>query len=145
MRSKLVRFILAATVAVVAVPALGRHRASASGSTCNPNPCWIGGPGCNCIDVVGAGRRVEKVKAAGWITERTSRPYHFELWAKGWHHNTPDKIWDGSIFGGSVDSGWVTVNRTVPDGSGVCGRLWVKVEGKWTMPMKKMVCLKITR
>lgn len=141
MTAKYIKLVLAA---VILVP--GWVRVDASGSTCNPHGCWMGGPGCNCIDVIGSGTRVERVKAAGWITEPgTSQMYHFELWTKGWHHNTPDQVWDSSVFGGSVNSGWVTVNRTVPAGSGVCARLWVKLNGRWVMPMKKMVCLKVTR
>jgi hypothetical protein len=136
-----------AMVTVVAVLAPGLVPVGATGNTCNPHGCpSVSAPGCNCIEVIGQGTRVEKVKAHGWIKEAgISQQYHFELWTKGWHQNTPDQVWDGSLFGGHVDSGWVSVNRTVPDGAGVCGRLWAKIEGRWTMPMKKMVCLKITR
>jgi hypothetical protein len=122
-------------------------RVNASGNNCEPYGCFSGGPGCNCIEVIGASRRVDRVKGQGWIpgaNSNVSHVYHFELWAKNWRHNTPDKVWDKSITGGTVESEWVKVNRSFPDGTGVCSRLWEKVDGRWKQA-GKMACVKITR
>ena len=108
-----------------------------SGRACQPSIY-------NCVEVLGAGTRVDKVKGrTAMIYPNTTKIYHFELWGRGWHHNTPDRVWEATIRPGYVDSGWVTVNRNFPRGSGVLSRLWVKLNGRWYSEYG-MACLKIT-
>jgi hypothetical protein len=112
--------------------------APASGRACHPSIY-------NCVEVLGGGLRVDKAKGrTAMVYSTKTKVYHFELWAGRWHHNTPDQVWEGTIRPGYVDSGWVSVKRSFPNGTGVCSRLWVKLDGRWTSP-DGMSCLKLTR
>lgn len=95
--------------------------------------------------VSGSGTYVQQVKGRGvWIGAGKTATYHFQMWASGWSHNTPDKTHSQAWgYNGYIDSEWVTANRHVPAGSAVCSRLWVYYNGGWNAP-GEAACLKIT-
>ena len=113
----------AALLAVHPDPAPARIDSTQSGRSCRS----ADGPNIgNCIEVLGGGLHVDKVKVRSSMSYPTeTKLYHFQLFAGRWHRNTRDQIWEGTIIPGYMDSGWVSVNRNFRDGTGVCARLWI--------------------
>ncbi|MDX8148705.1 hypothetical protein SK854_41770 [Lentzea sp. BCCO 10_0061] len=100
----------------------------------------------NCVEVLGSGLRVDSFKGRTAMSyPEESKKYHFEMWiGTSWHKNTPDKTWDGTIWPGYVDSGWVTANHTAPRSVGACSRLWLKRQAQW-VSYYPPACLLLTR
>jgi hypothetical protein len=129
-------------LAVPPDPAAARPDAAQSGKSCHSSD---GLAIHNCIEVLGGGLHVDRVRARTAMSYPTeTKLYHFELAAGRWHHNTRDQIWEGTLIPGYVDSGWVKVNRNFRDGNGVCARLWIKRGRDWHN-YHGMTCLRLSR
>jgi hypothetical protein len=100
----------------------------------------------NCVEVLGSGLRVDSFKGRTSMSyPGETKMYHFEMWiGTTWHKNTPDRVWDGSIWPGYVDSGWVAANHTASGSVGACSRLWLKRGGQW-VSYYPPACLLLTR
>lgn len=134
------RKVMSAVVVGFALAAMvifgGNGVAAADGRTCNSLAR-------HCVNVLGSGTYVTSVKgSATWPDACLTAPYHFELWGGNWHHNTPDRVHSGGCWPSGVDSGWLTLNRSFPNQTPICSRLWVNRGGSWWAPYPQ-ACLTV--
>lgn len=98
----------------------------------NVSPAQADGMQCGrmggslCTKVIGKGLYVNQIKVSGALPCRQGVIYHYQATAPGWSFSTPDATYECNPIPSGTDSGWIPVEKSFPDRSLVCGRLWYK-------------------